>query len=267
MKDHMLMTGRVLLVGAGPGDPDLLTVRAHRIISQADVIVHDRLVSPEILALAPCAARRIDVGKMPRRHPVPQERINEILVELALEGATVVRLKGGDPFIFGRGGEEMEAVRAAGIPFEVVPGITAAQAASAATRVPLTQRGMVTGLRYVTGHCKADAPLDLDWAGLADPETTLVIYMGAANMTEISAKLIAHGMPGGLPVLAVASATTSRERRLVSRLDAIPGDLLEAGLSAPVLFIVGQVVDLYRPDAVAAIALAAGDRYRGAVHA
>lgn len=267
MKDLKTARGRVLLVGAGPGDPELLTVRAHRIISQADVIVHDRLVSPEILALAPPHARRIDVGKMPRRHPVPQERINEILVELALAGDTVVRLKGGDPFIFGRGGEEMEAVRDAGIPFEVVPGITAAQAASAATRVPLTQRGMVTGLRYVTGHCKADEPLDLDWAGLADPETTLVIYMGAANMAEIAAKLIAHGMPRDLPVLAVASATTPREKRLVSRLDSITGDLAEAGLVAPVLFVVGQVVDLYRPEAVAPIARGAVVRARGAVHA
>ena len=267
MKDQMSATGRVLLVGAGPGDPELLTVRAHRIISQADVIVHDRLVSPEILALAPKCARRIDVGKMPRRHPVPQERINEILVELALGGDTVVRLKGGDPFIFGRGGEEMEAVRDAGIDVEVVPGITAAQAASAATRVPLTQRGMVTGLRYVTGHCKADAPLDLDWAGLADRDTTLVIYMGAANMTEIAAQLIAHGMPRDLPVLAVASATTPRETRLVSRLDSIAGDLAEAGLAAPVLFIVGAVAGLYRPGAVAAIARAAGLRACGAVHA
>lgn len=267
MKDHITMTGQVLIVGAGPGDPELLTVRAHRIISRADVIVHDRLVSPEILQLAPDYARRIDVGKMPRRHPVPQERINQMLVELALAGDTVVRLKGGDPFIFGRGGEEMEAVRAAGIPFDVVPGITAAQAASASACVPLTQRGMVTGLRYVTGHCRSDAPLDLDWAGLADPDTTLVIYMGAANMAEIAAKLIAQGMPRDLPVMAVASAATPREKRLISRLGSIPSDLDAAGLSAPVLFIVGHVVDLYRPEAVASITEAARRRQLGAVHA
>ncbi len=260
MKDQITMTGRVTLVGAGPGDPDLLTVKAHRIIREAAIIVHDRLVSPEIMALAPRDARLIDVGKMPRRHPVPQENINGILVDLALEGHGVVRLKGGDPFIFGRGGEEMEALRAAGVTVEVVPGITAAQAASASTRVPLTQRGMVTGLRYVTGHCKADAPLDLDWAGLADPETTLVVYMGAANMAEISARLIAHGMPSDLPVLAVSAATTPRETRLVSRLDAIARDALEADMAAPVLFIVGRVVELHRSEAVQEVVARAGRR-------
>lgn len=260
MKDQITMAGRVTLVGAGPGDPDLLTVKAHRIIREAAIIVHDRLVSPEIMALAPRDARLIDVGKMPRRHPVPQENINAILVELALEGHDVVRLKGGDPFIFGRGGEEMEALRAAGVTVEVVPGITAAQAASASTRVPLTQRGMVTGLRYVTGHCKADAPLDLDWAGLADPETTLVVYMGAANMAEISARLIAHGMPSDLPVLAVSAATTPRETRLVSRLDAIARDALEADMAAPVLFIVGRVVELHRSEAVQEVVARAGRR-------
>ena len=139
-----------------------------------------------------------------------------------------MRLKGGDPLIFGRGGEEAEAVRAAGIPVEIVPGVTAAQAAAAATGVCLTRRGLATGLRYVTGHCRADAPLDLDWAGLADPATTLVVYMGAANMAEIAARLMAHGMPGDMPVLAVAAATLPRERRLVSRLDAIARDAAEA---------------------------------------
>ncbi len=249
MKDHITMTGRVTLVGAGPGDPDLLTVRAHRIIRDAAIVVHDRLVSPEIMALVPRDARRIDVGKTPRRHPVPQEDINAILVGLALEGHHVVRLKGGDPFIFGRGGEEMQALRAAGVEIDVVPGITAAQAASASARVPLTQRGMVTGLRYVTGHCKADEPLDLDWAGLADPETTLVVYMGAANMAEISSSLIARGMPADLPVMAVSAATTPREERLVSRLDSIARDAAEADLAAPILFIVGRVVDLHLPGA------------------
>lgn len=265
MKDHIGRTGRVTLVGAGPGDPDLLTVKARRIIREAAIIVHDRLVSPEIMALAPREARRIDVGKMPRRHPVPQENINALLVELALDGQDVVRLKGGDPFIFGRGGEEMESLRDAGVEVEVVPGITAAQAASASARVPLTQRGMVTGLRYVTGHCKADAPLDLDWAGLADPGTTLVVYMGAANMAEISARLIAHGMPVDLPVLAVSSATTPRETRLVSRLDSISRDATEADMNAPVLFIIGRVVDLHRPDAVRDIV--AGARRRARAHA
>ena len=214
-------------------------------------MVHDRLVSPEVLALAPAAGAAHRRGQDARHHPVPQERINALLVELAMQGRTVVRLKGGDPLVFGRGGEEAEAVRAAGIPVEIVPGITAAQAAAAATVVPLTQRGLATGLRYVTGHCRADAPLELDWAGLADPATTLVVYMGAASMAEIASRLIAHGMPGDLPVLAVAAATTPDERRLVSRLDSIARDAAGAGLGAPVLFIIGRVVELYRPEWIA----------------
>jgi uroporphyrin-III C-methyltransferase len=248
--------GRVLLVGAGPGDPELLTVKAVRAIARAQVVVHDRLVSAEVLAMAPSAARRIDVGKTPKHHPVPQERINALLIELATKGLTVVRLKGGDPLIFGRGGEEAEAVRAAGIPVEIVPGVTAAQAAAASTGVGLTRRGLAHGVRYVTGHRCGDAPLDLDWAGLADPATTLVVYMGAASMGEIAARLMAHGLPGDTPVLAVAAATLPRERRLVSRLDAIARDAAEAGLAAPVLFIIGRVVGLYQPAPVDWIARA-----------
>ncbi|MCB1370557.1 MAG: uroporphyrinogen-III C-methyltransferase [Rhodobacteraceae bacterium] len=239
--------GSVLLVGAGPGDPDLLTVRAVKAIERAGAIVHDRLVSPEILALAPCRALLVPVGKAAQRHPVPQSRINEILIDLARRGLAVVRLKGGDPFVFGRGGEEALALRAAGIPVGVVPGITAAQGAAAAAGAPLTQRGLATGLRYVTGHCRGDRPLDLDWAGLADPETTLVIYMGVATVAEIAARLMAHGMPRDLPVLAVAEATTPHERRLVSRLDAIARDAREAGLAAPVLFVLGRVAALADP--------------------
>jgi uroporphyrin-III C-methyltransferase len=251
--------GRVFLVGAGPGDPELLTLKAVRLIGRADAVVHDRLVSPDVLALAPASARRIPVGKAPRRHPVPQDQINEMLVSLARQGLTVVRLKGGDPFIFGRGSEEVECLKAAGIPFEVAPGITAAQGCAAATAVPLTHRGLATGVRYVTGHCRADLPLDFDWAGIADPETTLVVYMGAANIAEISDKLIAHGMPGDLPVLAVNDGTTPRERRLVARLDDIAGRARDAAFTGPVLFIVGRVVSLYqeRPGAVLA-RLAAG---------
>jgi uroporphyrin-III C-methyltransferase len=239
--------GRVLLVGAGPGDPELLTLRAVRALARAEVVVHDRLVSAEVLAMAPPGARRIDVGKTPRNHPVPQEAINALLIELATEGLTVVRLKGGDPLIFGRGGEEVEALRAAGVPVEIVPGITAAQAAAATTGIGLTRRGLAGGVRYLTGHFRGDAPLDLDWAGLADPATTLVVYMGVANMAEIAAQLMAHGMPGDMPVLAVAAATLPRERRLVSRLDSIARDTAETGLAPPVLFIIGRVVGLYQP--------------------
>jgi uroporphyrin-III C-methyltransferase len=259
--------GRVLLVGAGPGDRELLTLRAVKALACAQVVVHDRLVSAEVLAMAPADARRVDVGKTPKNHPVPQEAINALLIGLATEGLTVVRLKGGDPLIFGRGGEEAEAVRAAGIPMEIVPGITAAQAAAAATGVGLTRRGMASGLRYITGHCRGDAPLDLDWAGLADPATTLIVYMGAASMAEIAARLMAHGMPGDMPVLAVAAATLPRERRLVSRLDAIARDTAEAGLASPVLFIIGQVVAQYQAGAFDRITPALARDIAGGLHA
>lgn len=239
------MAGKVYLIGAGPGDPDLLTVRALRLLQAAEVIVHDRLVSPEIMALTPPAARRIPVGKAAGFHSVPQDRINDMLVDLARDGHTVIRLKGGDPLIFGRGSEEAERLAAAGIAYAYVPGITAAQGASASTGVPLTHRGLATGLRYVTGHRARDAVLDLDWDSLADPDTTLVVYMGAANMAEIAAHLIAAGMPVDLPVLAVAHATTPRELRMLSNLARIGADLARTPMEAPVLFIVGRVAGLY----------------------
>jgi uroporphyrin-III C-methyltransferase len=234
----------VHLVGAGPGDPDLLTTRALRYISNADAIVHDRLVSPEILALAPAAALKVCVGKEPRRHPVPQERINEILVELAQQYVSVVRLKGGDPYIFGRGSEEAMRLHEAGIPFDIVPGITAAQGLSASTRIPLTHRGLALGVRYVTGHCKQDEPLDLDWASLADADTTLVVYMGLSAIREISAKLIEHGLPTDTPVLGVQNATQKQEIRLIATLGDVSNRAVEAGLKSPVTFLIGRVVDL-----------------------
>ena len=240
------MTGKVFLIGAGPGDPELLTIKALRILQSAEAVVFDRLVSPEILALAPAHARRFDVGKQPKCHPVPQQRINALLIDLAAQGLTVARLKGGDPLIFGRGSEEAAALAAAGVAVECVPGITAAQGTAASTGVPLTHRGLATGVRYVTGHRAADRALDLDWASLACEETTLVVYMGVANIAEIAANLRHHGLPGSLPVMAVAQATTPRERRLVSRLDRIAQDVAAADLRAPVLFVIGHVVSLYR---------------------
>ncbi|WP_374300356.1 uroporphyrinogen-III C-methyltransferase [Paracoccus sp. (in: a-proteobacteria)] len=239
------MAGKVYLIGAGPGDPDLLTVRAAKLLQAAEVVVHDRLVSPEIMALIPAPARRIAVGKAAGLHSVPQDRINALLVELALEGQTVIRLKGGDPLIFGRGSEEAEELAAAGISYAYVPGITAAQGVSASTGVPLTHRGLATGVRYVTGHRAHDAVLDLAWDSLADPDTTLVVYMGAANMAEIAARLIAAGMPVDLPILAVAHATTPREVRMPSTLAQIGADLARAPMEAPVLFIIGRVAGLY----------------------
>jgi uroporphyrin-III C-methyltransferase len=251
--------GRVFLVGAGPGDPELLTLKAVRLMGCADIVVYDRLVSAEVLELVPASARRVPVGKAPKCHPVPQDQINEMLVSLAQQGLTVVRLKGGDPYIFGRGSEEIECLKAAGIPYEVAPGITAAQGCSAATGVPLTHRGLATGVRYVTGHCRADLPLNLDWAGMADEETTLVVYMGAANMPEIAGKLIAEGLPGGIPVLAINNGTTPAERRLIARLDSIAELARAADFTGPVLFIIGRVVSLYEEPPAEVLARIAAD--------
>jgi len=237
--------GKVTLVGAGPGDPELLTLRALKAITQADVIVYDRLVSREIMALVPPDTRLIDVGKMPKFHTLPQDAINELLISLALQGLNVARLKGGDPLIFGRGSEEAAALRDAGISVSYVPGITAAQGAAASTGVPLTHRGLATGVRYVTGHRARDAALDLDWPSLASGQTTLVVYMGAANIADIAVRLVDHGLPSATPVLAVANATTPRERRLVSTLADIGDAIVSSALEAPVLFIIGQVVSLY----------------------
>ncbi|RVT81828.1 uroporphyrinogen-III C-methyltransferase [Rhodobacteraceae bacterium CCMM004] len=236
--------GTVSLVGAGPGDPELLTLRAARRILDADVVVHDRLVPTAIVDLARPGARRIPVGKRAGFHPVPQDDINALLVDLAMTGAHVVRLKGGDPFIFGRGSEEAAVLRRAGIAVEVVPGITAAQGAAASLGMPLTERDCATGVRYVTGHRKGDAPLELDWDGLADPDTTLVVYMGAANMAEIAARLIAAGLSRDMPVLAVSKVTTPDEARATSSLGRVGADPVIRALPSPVLFVVGRVVAL-----------------------
>lgn len=249
MKD--LSQGRVLLVGAGPGDPELLTVKALRAIQTADVVVFDRLVSPEIMALIPGTTRRIDVGKSPKCHKLPQDDINALLVALASDGLMVARLKGGDPLIFGRGSEEAAVLRKAGIDCDYIPGITSAQGASSSTGVPLTHRGLATGVRYVTGHRAADARLDLDWPSLACADTTLVCYMSAMNIAEIAFELMRHGLPATTPVLSVASATTPREARIVSTLGGIAADVATYRPEAPVLFIIGRVVSLYGalPDA------------------
>jgi len=237
--------GKVFLIGAGPGDPDLLTVKALRLLQSADVVVFDRLVSAAILALIPDGVRQIDVGKAAGCHKLPQVGINALLVQLAIEGACVVRLKGGDPLIFGRGSEEAAELALAGVPFEYVPGITSAQGAAASTGVPLTHRGLATSVRYVTGHRAKDAPLDLDWAGLAAPDCTLVVYMGALNAAEISAQLVAHGRSADTPAMAVAAATTPEEAHVVATLETLPGAIRAARLSAPILIVIGQVVSLY----------------------
>ncbi len=240
----MATVGRVFLVGAGPGDPDLMTVKAHRIISTATVVVYDRLVSDAVMALVPAGAARINVGKQPHHHPVPQEEINETLVRLAKSGRTIVRLKGGDPLMFGRGGEEALSLARAHIPFEIVPGITTAQGTAAMLNVPLTHRGCASSVRYLTGHCRADAPLDFDWDGLADPDTTLVVYMGLANIRTIATELMAHGRGPATPVLAVSNATRPDQRHLLSTLTCVADDVREVALPGPVIFVVGEVVRL-----------------------
>ena len=233
--------GKVLLVGAGPGDPELLTLKAARAIAAADTVVFDRLVPAEIVRLAPSSAVRVDVGKRAGHHPVPQAEINRLLIQFARSGRNVVRLKGGDPFIFGRGCEEALALEQAGIGYEIIPGITAAQGCAASARVPLTHRGLATGVRYVTGHCRGDEPLDLDWASLADPATTLVVYMGFANIGEIVRQLIVHGLPGDTPVLAVCQGTTAREQRISASLMCLPQAVRAADFEGPILFIIGRV--------------------------
>jgi len=234
----------VHLVGAGPGDPDLLTVKALRLIQNADVVVYDRLVSESVLALIPVGTSRIFVGKESGRHTMVQDEINALLVKLAQSGRTVVRLKGGDPLTFGRGSEEAAWLERHGIPVDVVPGITAAAGCAAASGIPLTHRGLATGVRYVTGHCRKDRPLDMNWESLADPDTTLVVYMGLANLQEISERLIAAGLPQETPAMAIAEGTTNRQKSCLATLATLPAEVEAAALSAPALFIIGRVVSL-----------------------
>ena len=238
--------GKVWLVGAGPGDPELLTLKAARLIAAAEVIVHDGLVSAEILAMAAPGARLIDVAKRKSRHTLPQDDINRLLVAFALQGLDVVRLKGGDPFIFGRGGEELEECRAAGIACEVVPGVTAALAASAAAGAPLTHRGLAQAVTFVTGHAaphegKGGEP-DLDWAHLARANHTVVIYMGLSTAALIADRLTAAGRAPATPSLIVVNASRADEARYTTTLGALAATA--EGLSGPALLIVGEAMGL-----------------------
>ncbi len=236
--------GFVSLVGSGPGDPDLLTLKALRRLQEAQVVVFDRLVSSEIMALVPQGVSRISVGKARNRHSMPQDQINEVLVSLGLSGRRVVRLKGGDPFIFGRGGEEALALRKHGIPFEIVPGITAAAGCSSYCGIPLTHRGLNHGVRFITGHLQRGDALPIDWNKIADPDSTLVIYMGLANMRHICAELIAAGLPATMPAAAIHGATTGGQEKVVATLADLAQAVDAAGLESPVTIIVGQVVSL-----------------------
>jgi uroporphyrin-III C-methyltransferase/precorrin-2 dehydrogenase/sirohydrochlorin ferrochelatase/uroporphyrin-III C-methyltransferase len=240
----MQSTGKVYLVGAGPGDPDLLTVKALRLLQNADAVVYDRLVSDAILALIPGGVSRIYVGKADGHHNLPQTEINELLVGLARNKRRVVRLKGGDPFVFGRGSEEALHLRRHGIDFEVVPGITSAAACSAYAGVPLTHRGLARQVHLITGHFKNDEPLDFDARRLADPEATLVIYMGLSNLPGICRSLLRAGLPASTPAMAVQDGTTPQQQRVVADLHNLPASVQAAGLQPPVLVVIGQTVAL-----------------------
>ena len=238
--------GKVWLVGAGPGDPELLTLKAARLIGAAQVIVHDGLVSPEILALAPAGARLIDVAKRKSRHTLPQDDINRLLVAFALQGLDVVRLKGGDPFIFGRGGEELLECRAAGVACEVVPGVTAALAASSGAGAPLTHRGSAQAVTFVTGHAAHGDP-DLDWDALAKANQTVVIYMGLSTAGLIAERLVVAGRDGATPALVVVNASRADEARYPTTLAQLAATA--EGLSGPALLIVGEAMALAQSSA------------------
>ncbi|NIJ16676.1 uroporphyrinogen-III C-methyltransferase [Sphingobium vermicomposti] len=229
----------VYLVGAGPGDPDLLTLRAARLIGEAQVIVHDGLVSDAILAMASPDAELISVAKQRSRHSLPQEGINALLIDLALSGRGVVRLKGGDPFIFGRGGEELEACRAAGVPVEVVPGISAAIGCAAQAQLPLTHREAASAVTFVAGQCKGLT--DQDWSGLAGHGRTLVIYMGVATATDIADKLIADGVSPAIPVAVLENGTRADMRTLRTLLADLGDMVVREKVKSPALIVVGDV--------------------------
>jgi len=235
--------GEVYLVGGGPGDPDLLTFRALRLMQQADVVVHDRLVSEEVLNLARRDAVRIYAGKERSHHAIPQEDINQLLVRLAKEGKRVVRLKGGDPFIFGRGGEEIETLAAEGIHFQVVPAVTAAAGCAAYSGIPLTHRDYAQSVVLVTGHLQ-DGTVNLNWKGLVQPDQTVVFYMGLQGVQTICRELIAHGMPDSTPAALVQQGTTRHQRVFTGTLATLPEIVERSKVKAPTLIIVGDVVRL-----------------------
>jgi uroporphyrin-III C-methyltransferase len=232
----------VILVGAGPGAADLLTVRAVRALAAADLVVHDGLVGDAVMDLIPAAARRISVAKRRARHTLPQDEIGALLVAEARAGHTVVRLKGGDPFIFGRGGEEVEACAAAGVPVTVIPGISAANGAAAATLMPLTHRDHASIVSFVAGECRGLA--EQDWVGLAGKGRTLVIYMGLAGAAPISEKLMADGLAPDTPVAVIERATQPGQRIVTSLLADLAGLVAREAIASPALIIVGDVATL-----------------------
>ncbi len=232
--------GRVILVGAGPGDPGLLTVRAVEALRSADVVVHDGLIDTRVLDYAPATAQRISVAKQRSRHTLPQEAINALIIAHVKAGSIVVRLKGGDPFVFGRGGEEVEAVRAAGLPIEVVPGVSAALGCAAEAMLPLTHRDWSSAVSFVAGQCKGLS--EQDWSGLAGKGRTLVIYMGVANGDAIANKLIADGCAPELPVAVLERGTLQGSRAMRTVLADLGGMLDREKVKSPAIIVVGEVV-------------------------
>ncbi len=238
---------RVTLVGAGPGDPDLLTLKAARALAAARIVLYDHLVSKEVLKLVPPGADLVYVGKEASLHTLPQEDIIELMLRLARSGRPVLRLKGGDPYTFGRGGEEAQALAEAGVPFDVIPGISAAQGAAASAGIPLTHRDHASSVHWVTGHLRAGADngLNLDWPALARPRQTLVVYMGLASLPVLSAQLIHHGMDPLTPAALVERATLPSQRTLVGTLQSLPSLAQEHAVCSPALILVGGVVSLH----------------------
>lgn len=239
--------GRVTLVGAGPGDAELLTLKAARVLASADLVLYDHLVSDDVLRHVAPGAERIYVGKQSRNHTLPQEGIIELMVRLAQSGRSLVRLKGGDPYIFGRGGEEAEALAAAGIACDTVPGISAAQGAAAAAGIPLTHRDHAAMLVFATGHLQGEEggrTVALDWAALARPHQTVVIYMGVGTLPTICAQLIAHGLPASTPAAMIERATLPGQRSIVGTLQTLPALSVAHGVHPPALIMMGGTVAL-----------------------
>tara|TARA_R110001606_G_scaffold20146_4_gene72786 strand:+ start:5277 stop:6068 length:792 start_codon:yes stop_codon:yes gene_type:complete len=259
MSDTMIERGTVWLVGAGPGDPDLLTRKAEKLIQAATVIFYDALVGKDVLALAPRQARLVPVGKRSGRHSKDQRSINELLVEAALAGERVVRLKGGDAGIFGRATEEAEALVAHGIRYHICPGITAASAAAASAGVSLTVRGLARKLVFVTAHARAGEELDLDWDALADPKATLAIYMGKAAAATISRKLIRAGLASDTPVLLIENASLKEERQFSTRLDLLSISARAALDDGPAVMLIGKAVR--KPENVRGFSVASDQRH------